>query len=159
MKLFLKDNKIIVFLNSKEILFLKSNDKENLEKYFKNLFKKIKQLYNLDFNGYYNIDVYKNIFGIVLEIVDEENEYYSYFNQIDMKINIINTMFLYEINYDFIDNNLLNKVICYKNGDKIYLKTKNNIDEISLSRLFEYGNIIYGDEVNKILKHGKKVVI
>lgn len=161
MKTFIKDNKIIVFLNKKEVSNLKFSNEENLEKYFKNLFSKLKNIYNLDFSGYYNIDVYKdNIYGIILEITDEEVEYYNYFSQVDMKINVIpNSTFLYEIGYEFIDKNLLNKTICYKNIDKIYLKAKNNIDEMSLSHLFEYGNIIYGNEVDKILKYGKKVVI
>ena len=155
MKIILQDNKIIVFLNNKEKINFEDEDKIN--KYFKKLFIKLNKRYNLEFIGYYNIDIYKNKYGIILDIVEEDLDYYNYFNQIDMKINIKNSDFLYQINYDFIDNDLLKNTICYKNYDNIYLKIKNDIDDITLSKLIEYSKVIYGKQAQEILSKSKKV--
>ena len=155
MKIILQDNKIIVFLNNKEKINFEDEDKIN--KYFKKLFIKLNKRYNLEFIGYYNIDIYKNKYGIILDIVEEDLDYYNYFNQIDMKININNSDFLYQINYDFIDNDLLKNTICYKNYDNIYLKIKNDIDDITLSKLIEYSKVIYGKQAKEKLSKSKKV--
>lgn len=156
MKVILQDNKIIVFLNSQEKINFE--DKEQLNKYFKKLFIKLKKRYDLEFVGYYNIDIYKNKFGIILEIIDEEIDYYNYFNQVDMKINVYkNSDFLYQINYNFLDNDIIKNTICYKNSDNIYLKVKKDINDMSLLKLREYSKIIYGDKVKEILNKSKKV--
>ena len=161
MKLTMKDNKIVVFLNKKEIINLDFNNEEKLEDYFKSLFKKINNKYAIELNRYYDIDVYNDeYFGIILEIQDEELDYCNYFKQIDMKINVLKeSSFLYEIEYGFIDEDILNKTICYKNNDKIYLKLEKDIDEITLAKILEYSNIIYGDVIHNIIKYGKKVKI
>ena len=154
MKFVIDNNKFVVFLNKKFDL----DDKIKLEKYFKELFHKLKNKYNIEVNGYYNIDIYADkYYGTIIEMENEDLEYYTYFNQIDMEINVFKSNFYYEINYNFLDKNILNKVVCYKYNDKIYLKIKEDIDEITLSKLLEYSNVLYGEEVEKITKYGKKV--
>lgn len=161
MKIVMRDDKIVVFLNKKEIVNLDFNDELKLEEYFKMLFIKLKKNYEIELNGYYNIDVYQDKqFGAILEIENEELEYYNYFNQIDMKINILkNSSFLYEIEYGFLDNEILSQTICYKNSDKIYLKIEKDINDITFAKILEYSEIIYGDVIQDILKYGKKVKI
>lgn len=160
MKTIIKDNKIIVFLNKREITNLDFNNEDKLEDYFKKLFSKLKK-YDIEINGFYNIDVYKDEFyGMILEIENEDVDYYNYFNQVDMKINVLKTgSFLYEVDYEFVDKNILNKTICYKNIDKIYLKIKENIDDITLSKILEVSNIVYGDLTEDIIKYSKRVRI
>ncbi len=157
MKLIVDNNKFIVFLNKdKNIDF---DNKLKMEKYFKDLFSKIKNKYNIDISGYYNIDIYiDKYYGSIIEIEDEQLDYYDYFNQIDMEINVLkNSLFLYEINYEFLDKKILDKVICYKINDKIYLQIISDIDDLLLAKITEYGHILYGKEVDKIIKQGKKV--
>ncbi len=150
MKLINKDNKIIVFLNKK------INFKQiNLEKYFTKLFTKFKEYYHLELNGCYNINIYTDEFyGSVIEIENEELDYYNYFNQIDMEIKLNNNIFLYEIDYEYLSKNIINNSNIYKLKDKIYLQLKNNKD---LNKILEYANIVYGKKIKYVLKYGKKV--
>lgn len=160
MKTIIDEDKIIVFLNKDRIKNVDLKE-ENLEEYFKIIFLNLNEKYNIELNGYYNIDVYKdNNYGIILEIESEDMDYYNYFNQIDMKINISNkTIFLYEIGYEFIDNSLLKDITCYKCLNKLYIKVKENIDNNKYSKILEYSNIIYGDKIDDILKYSEKVKI
>ena len=145
------DNKIIVFLDKKFDV-----TKMNLEKYFKKLFNKIKINYGIDVSGYYNIDVYvDNYYGNIIEINKEDNEYYNFFNQIDMRIKINKGIFLYEIDYEYLNNKIINNCILYKLNNRLYLQIKNDI----VNNILEYSNIIYGKEVRKILKYSEKVIL
>ena len=152
MKVVFKDNKIIVFLNKNLNL-----DKKELENYFKKLFLGIKDKYNLKLNGYYDINVYiDNYYGSIIELENEELEYYNYFNQIDMEIKVIKTPFLYEIDYEYLDKELLSKSIVYKQNNKLYFKIT---DKTILNKIIECCKIIYGDKVKEIMKLSKKVII
>ncbi len=152
MKLTFKDNKIVVFLNKPiKLKEIKSED------YFRKLFINIKNKYNLKLNGYYKINVYMDkFFGSVIEIENQEIDYYDYFNQIDMEIKVIMSTFLYEINYEYINKSILDKIIIYKLKDKLYIKI---LDESVLNRIIEYSKIIYDNSAKIILKTSKKVKI
>lgn len=154
MKFIIDNDKYIVFLKEK------INLEGKLEKYFKGLFTKLKNKYNLEFNGYYNINVYTDKhYGVIIEIIKNEMDYYTYFNQIDMEINIIKTDFYYEIDYNFLNKKILNKCACYKYNDKMYLKIIKEITPFELSNILEYSNILYGEELEKIIKYSKKVIV
>ena len=116
MKFVIDNNKFIVFLNKKFDL----DDKLKLEKYFKDLFYNLKNKYNMEVNGYYNINVYADkYYGTIIEMENEDLEYYTYFNQIDMEINVFKNNFYYEIDYNFLNKDILNKCLCYKYNDII----------------------------------------
>ena len=157
MKTIMDDKKIIVFFNNKELDNIDLKDNEITENYFKKIFLKLNKKYNIDLNGYYEIEIYKdNNYGFIIEFTYEDLDYYNYFNQIDMKINISNiNCFLYEIKYEFLNKEILKNCICYQYLDKLYLKILdlNN----NYFNLLELSNIIYGDKVNEILRYGKKV--
>lgn len=161
MKTIIRDDKFIVFLNKSNIEDIDFKNDEQLEQYFKNIFSILNKRYNIELNGYYNIDIYKdNNYGIIIEIENEDMDYYNYFNQIDMKINVSKTnSFLYEIKYEFLDNSLLENVVCYKYFDKIYLKIKENVEDFIFSKILEFSDIIYGEKTNEILRYSKKVNI
>lgn len=152
MKLIFKDNKIIVFLNKPvKLKEIKSED------YFKKLFINIKNKYNLKLNGYYKINVFVDKFyGSIIEIENEELDYYDYFNQIDMEIKVINSTFLYQINYDYLTKDILEKVNIYKIKDKLYIKI---LEQDILNKIIEYSKIIYDESAKEILKASKKVKI
>lgn len=161
MKTVIKDDKIVVFLNKNNIFDLDFNDEKKLKEYFKKLFSQLKKNYNYEVSGYFNIDVYKDKnYGMILEIENEQLDYYSYFNQIDMKINIYkDSLFLYEIGYNFLNADIIKNVICYRYIDKIYLEIKKEINDIIFAKILEYSDIIYGDEVQDIKKNSKRVKI
>lgn len=150
MKLISKDNKIIVFL------YKRINFKQiNLENYFKKLFIKFKEDYHIELNGYYSINIYiDKFYGSVIEIENEDLDYYNYFNQIDMEVKLNDNVFLYEIDYEYLNKNIINNSNIYKLKDKLYIQVKdNNI----LNKILEYSNIIYGEKIKYILRNSKKV--
>ena len=152
MKLIFNNNKIIIYLNKKLIL-----ENAKLESYFKKLFLKIKDKYNIKIIGYYNINVYndKN-YGSIIEMENQDLDYYNYFNQIDMEIKINKNNFLYQIDYEYLTKELLSKVNVYKYNEKLYLKI---LDSNIINKILEFSKVIYGEEINKILKKGKKVKV
>ncbi len=150
MKLISKDNKIIVFL------YKRINFKQiNLENYFKKLFIKFKEDYHIELNGYYSINIYiDKFYGSVIEIENEDLDYYNYFNQIDMEVKLNDNVFLYEIDYEYLNKSIINNSNIYKLKDKLYIQVKdNNI----LNKILEYSNIIYGEKIKYILRNSKKV--
>lgn len=159
LKTVFQDEKIIIYLRKVAIHDFDLSNEEKLEQYFKDLFLSLKNRYNIEMNGYYNVDVYPDIhYGMILEIENMDVDYYRYFSQIDMKINVLkNSSFLYEIDFECLDKIDLKKCMCYKQNDKIYLQIKENIDDIALGSILEYARIIYGDKTHDILKYSKKV--
>ena len=143
------ENDLVVFLNNKYIENIDFNDKNNLEKYFRSLFLKLKNIYGLNINGYYSINVYINKhFGVILEMFREPLECFDYFNSIDMQVNIIkDSEFLYQVN-DFWSKY---KTYFYKN--KLYLRISNEIDFIELGELLENSILIFHQHYYHILKY------
>ena len=54
------ENNFVIFLNKSLYKELNIENQENLEANFKNIFRKLKERYQIDVNGYYNITVYKD---------------------------------------------------------------------------------------------------
>lgn len=159
LKTIMEDKKIIVFLNSDEIKNIDFSDDESLEEQFKEIFLKLNKKYDIELNGYYEVNIYKDgNYGIILEIITEDFDYYNYFNQIDMKINISKlSSFLYEIKYEFLNNDIFENCICYKYLNKIYLKVLDNIDRYTYFKILELSNVLYGEKIEEIIRYGKKV--
>ncbi len=141
-----KDDKIIVFLNNKKYL---NSDSKTFEKYLKKIFSKLENYIPLD--DYYDVFVYKdNYYGVILEFKSSDS---YFFDSYDMNIVFIKSpCFLYEVNYNFIEE--LKGVDIYKYKNKFYLKVKN---ETIFTKILEYSDIIYGEYVLEVLKRGKKV--
>lgn len=139
-----------IYLNSFYVDKLDFNNKDTLEKYFKNLFFKLKDLYYFDIVGFYNIIVYiDKYYGIILKIIKEDLDYLDYFgSQIDMQINIKNINFLYKINDIFnFDMNLSKSGKIYKLNNDFYFKLNKEISNIEFGKLLENSTIIYEEEV------------
>ena len=161
MKVEINGEEIIVFLNKAYVPELNFIDRKKTEIYFKNLFRKLSKNYNIEMNGFYDVNVYINKhYGYILEIVIENIDYYTYFgNQIDMKINIVNDTFLYEIDFLYLEIDFLKFCNIYRHGKYLYLKVKSDIDNVTFGRLLEKSNIIYGEDSKKILKDSIEVRI
>ena len=158
MKLKINQNKYVIYINDiydKQINF---KDKDKLEIYFKNFFLKLKEFYNLELSGYFDIEVYSDEnYGIILILEKENFEYYEYFeDKIDMRISIKDDeCFLYKID-DIMEND---SIIYYSYKNELYGKIKDKMTRIELGKLLEFADIIYGKEVKKILKFGKTIKI
>jgi len=157
-KLKINQNKYVIYINDiydKQINF---KDKDKLEIYFKNFFLKLKEFYNLELSGYFDIEVYSDEnYGIILILEKENFEYYEYFeDKIDMRISIKDDeCFLYKID-DIMEND---SIIYYSYKNELYGKIKDKMTRIELGKLLEFADIIYGKEVKKILKFGKTIKI
>ena len=134
---------IVFFIN-----YLDYDDKDKLENELKNILNRLDKIYHIEIKGNYKINVYKDsIYGSIFEI-KKDNDYYDYFNTIDMNINIIDSNFLYEVDDYF--TNIDCDIYLYNN--KIYLDIKNRED---LLRIIERSKVIYKE--NHIRKNGKKL--
>ena len=157
MKLIIDEN-IVFFLNKIYLDNVNIKDESLIEKKLIKLINKIQKQYNIDLNGYYNVYIYKDKnYGLIIEMEKEKLDYLDYFNnQIELNIEIIEDTFLYKIDNIFtIDKTLLEKLIIYINKDEIYLKIKENINDIELGQIIENSQIIYGNKAKSIKKQSK----
>ena len=148
------NDKIIIYLKKEQIDNINFKDIDELEDYFKNLFLKLNRIVDIDINGFYLLNIYlDDYYGAALEIIKEEDTYTFYLDgQIDMRINIIKTDFLYEIDNYNIDRS---KFDIYLYENKIYIKLKEQIAKKEMFTLLENSKFIYDSE-NIIIK-GKKL--
>lgn len=160
--LFLSENKMIIYLNDFYAKELNFQDKDEIESYFKTIFIKLKNKYQIKTYGYYDIVLYHDAnYGVVIELSREENEYYKTFDtSLDMKIMIEkDNTFLYELEDPFaIDSQLLKDSTLYRYHNKLYLQLKEKIDYIELGELLEHSILKYKN-ISEILKCGKKWIV
>lgn len=156
------DNNIIVFLNKFNIKNIDFKNRENIETNFRKIFLKLKNIYNLNIKGYYNITIYiDDDYGAALEIEHEDIDYYDYFDsQVDMRVNVINdNKFLYKIKDIFnLDEKILNKIDIYLFKNKYYIKLKKGVTNIELGKILENSELVYGDITIDILKIGSIII-
>ena len=147
------DDELIIYLYNNINKFDFKNEL-SLEDSLRKLFIRLNDYYNIKIDGYYDVDVYIDVFyGFVFYLIIEVIEYYDYFdNLVEMKINIHKNKFLYLVdNYD-ID---INKFEVYKFLNNIYLLPKIKLSNMELARLIENSKIIYNSD--EIVKKGIKI--
>lgn len=155
----LSEDNFIVFLSK---LYLNNNQfelKKDFEEYFKKLFKKLNDSYNIEISGFYDINIYcDKTYGYILNVKNENIDFYDYYNDhVDMKIVINdNQRFLFRIN----DMSVITKktlMCCHilKLKRNIYLLPKKTINQYELGNLIENSSVIYGSEAESIIKVGK----
>lgn len=140
---FIDENIFDIYIKKDGLGNVDFNNKDNIEKYLKKLFRILKNKYFVKIEGFYNITIYiDKYYGVIFHLEKEELEYYDYFkNQVDMRIISIDTEFLYLV--DDIPNELSNKIkICIINNN-IYLKIKKELSNLEMMNLIENSKIIY----------------
>ena len=137
---------IILFLSDMD--FSLEENIDNLEDRFRDIFLHLKNSYDIDVEGYYKIDIYKNkYYGMIVEMEKEEFEYFEYLdNQVDMRISIHEELILYEFEDIFsVPHSLVEKMCFYIYHDKIYGEVKDFLSNIEGAYLQEYiYSIVYG---------------
>ena len=150
MKILYEDN-IVIYINDK----IELNDINDIKVYLKNLFIKIKDRINI--SGFYDSFIYKDKrYGMIIELIKDDSDYFDYLDEIDMHITLEDTVFLYQINDIFIDNKIINNNSIYLYDNKYYLKLNNKLNDIDFSKLLEVSELVYKD-TNIILNCGKKI--
>ena len=161
MKLIIDDN-IVIFLGKTYLQNIDITDRSIIEKRLLKIINQIKNKFNIELNGYYNVYIYKdNNYGFIIKMSKEELEYLEYFNnQIELNIEVIEDDFIYKVEDIFnLNKNLLKKFIVYKNNDLFYLKAKENLTNIELGIILENSEIIYGKQAKKIIIKSKIVKV
>lgn len=153
MKINCRNNILIIFLKKEQIKNIDFKDIDSLEDYFMNLFVRLKKIIDIDMFGFYLLNIYLDkYYGAVIEIKKGDSEYYYFDNQIDMRINVIDTDFLYERDSYDIDRS---KYDVYLYKKKLYYKIKHDLNITEIMNLFENSNIIYDTE--NIILSSKKI--
>lgn len=155
MKLCVEEDFYIVYLNKFNLIDIDFSNLDNIEIYFKKILNKIKEKYHIEIAGFYLIDIYiDEIYGAVIEMKKEFDDFYEYDNKIEMTIFMHNTKFLYQIND--ITNFINDKYPIYKYKNKYYLEITNDRKK-EIGKVLEFSEIKYISE--DIIKYGKKIEI
>ena len=145
------NDKVIIYVKKDNLHDIDFTNIEILESYFQELLKRLKDYYDIKIVGFYNIKVYiDDIYGIVLELENENIDYGDYYDQVEMRIIPIYTNFLYKVNdiLNIKDSN----IYLYKND--IYLKLSKNILLKDYYLVMDQAKIVYNNTDN-IIKYGK----
>ncbi len=158
MKMCIDSDEMTIYLTR---IYLQEKLDFDLEEYFKKLFLKLKNFYDINVSGYYLIDVFENKnYGYIIKINKEHFDYLEYLdNQVDMRINVHeDTDILFEMKD--IEIAQFQKILdFYFYHNKLYGKLKKEINTITLSQLLEMCDSVYCDENNMIENYGKKLKI
>ena len=124
-----------IYIMNEKIKDIDFNNNKELEKYLKNLFNVLKDNYSINIEGFYDVCIYiDKYYGIVIHM-EKESSYFSCYKDIEMRITIKSSIFLYQI-----DN--------YKKGKKIHIIDNNMYLEVTDSKDLIYiiencNNILY----------------
>lgn len=144
MKIDFIDNTCIIYLNKYNIIDMDFSNTKVLERDLKSLLLRLKKYYKIDIKGYYNITVYiDEYYGAVLKI-EEDNDYYDYFDDtIAIRMKKVKSSFLYEIDdISYIDN-YIDKFKINISDNKIYLTINSKLNDYEYLNLLEVSNIVY----------------
>lgn len=151
MRIEIETKKIVVYLKKETTGKIDFTNIDYLENYFKELLLKLRDIYNLDIKGFYNVKVYiDELYGMVLELEVEDIDYGDYYNQIELRIIPVYTTFLYQIDDIFL--NLDMQTILYHNH--FYLKINKSITLKNYYLVMDHAKIVYNNTDN-IIKYGK----
>lgn len=160
--------KIIAMDLDSIVLYLSDMDfsmEENidiLEERFRDIFLHLKNSYDMDIEGYYKIDIYKNeYYGMIVEMEKEEFDYFDYYdNQVDMRISIHeDNSILYEFDDFFSISSLLDKMDFYMYRNKVYGKVKHFLTKIEGAYLQEQSSSIVYGSITKYISQKKNNIL
>ena len=132
-----------IYIKNKFIENIDFENKEDIEKYLKKLFKILNQKYKIIIEGFYNITIYiDKYYGIVIHLEKEELEYYEYYkNQVDMRLITVHTDFMYLVND--IPKSIIDKIKIENKDNNIYIKIINKLNDLEMMKLMEFSEIVY----------------
>ena len=132
-----------IYIKNQLIENINFDNKEDIEKYLKKLFKILNQKYKIIIEGFYNITIYiDKYYGIVIHLEKENLEYYEYYkNQVDMRLITVHTDFMYLVND--IPKSIINKIKLQIKDNNIYIKIINKLNDLEMMKLMEFSEIVY----------------
>ncbi len=146
------EGNFVIYLLMKDLNFHLSK-KEELVKLIKTSVLKVNEIYRLNLKGFYKVRVYfHSKVGCVLELIPMEDIGFS--DTLDLRVIIyFNQKFYFEVeNFDFLPPH---KKIIFIN-DKYYVDV-DSLKEKELFSLFEFGQLIYREDLVENLFCGKTI--
>jgi len=139
----------ISFINDLDFIVIYHGDisykEDEVLAFFKLIGKKLKTIYNYVFLGSYQVNIYQKDSFLILNFVNISNR-----GKIDFDVTLFtNSILLYEF-YDF----------DYVKSEKIFYDGKYYVELDKVIEKFDFlemGNIIYGSEVEIILRNGRLI--
>lgn len=153
-------NNVVFYLSKEYLNKIHFKIDNEVEKEFKKLFVRLKNIYNLDLKGYYEVTIYINdLYGIIIEMEKDDDEYIKIFGDtLDMKITFkFDSEIFYKINnLDFFEYDKYN---LYNDNNNLYISIKNKIllNRKEYLTLLENSKLIYGNELKKLKMKLKKI--
>lgn len=132
------DDSTNIYIMKKYVDNVDFTNKKELEVYLKKLFKILKEKYLLTIEGFYDVCIYVDkYYGIVISLQKEELDYYNYYkDEVDMKISIVESTFLYQID-NFNHNGKIHII-----NNNMYLEITSDISDKDMMNLIENSNNI-----------------
>lgn len=151
-------NNLTIYLNNAYLKNIKFDLQNNVEQQFKRLFIKVKNIYNIEMCGYYEVTVYLNdIYGMIIEIEKDTDDYVKLFGDtVDMKITFKFDSSIYYKLSEYKEFDIDNYNIYYYDNN-FYLEVLDNNNYTEYLKLIENSTIIYGDELKRIKNLSIKV--
>lgn len=126
-----------IYIKKEKLKKIDIKNKSELEKYLREIIETLKNIYNINIEGFYDVNVYVDkYYGIILNFNKEKLEYYDYFNGIEMNINLKEASFLYKVSD--IPFNILNKLEIKQLNNSIYLKIIKELNQKEFMNLIEH---------------------
>lgn len=151
------DENVVIFLPNFSLDF---SNKKDLEKYFKELFLKLEDQYDMTMRGFYQIKIYQDrYYGAIFEINKEDIPYFDYLEeQIEMSIQIMkHTFFLYQVE-DILEFKKISSFLSiYYYQDHFFIEIKEKLSPNIYWKLLEHSHLMYGSIVQNIVKFGNRI--
>ncbi len=134
-----------IFINDDYIKQIDINNKEDLSNNIKSIIVKIKKVYDIILEGFYEVHVYPiNNIGLILEIKNID----SYLSKsIDLRIIVHNEEEMY---IKFSRYELIKKYNNIKYLNNYFYLNVNEINKKDKYHLIEFANVIYGDDLLEV---------
>ena len=133
---YIDENIFDIYIIKDKITNVDFNNDRALEKYLKELFKVLKDDYSVNIEGFYDVVIYiDKYYGIVIHMEKENLDYYNYYKEVDMRISIKNSTFLYQVD-DYIKNKKIHII-----NNNMYLEITDSDDLINI--IESCNNILY----------------
>lgn len=152
---------VIVFLMDDSIRGIDFSSREDLEVYFKQLFLKLGEYYDIGIDGYFNITIYfDQNYGAILDVEKDSLDYFDCMdNEVEMSIQVVKNAFvLYQIEDPFLLNRrFLKRHQLFFYRGSYYVRLCHPVGRKGLYSLMECSQIIYGNITNNIVRYGQLV--
>lgn len=148
LKTTLKGDNISIFIINET-----SINKDNINGYVKELIIKLKRKYRKKISGLYKANIYINKnYGIIIDLIKEEDiDFFS--DMVDLKIILHENEEMY---LSFDDYFLLKQKKIFFLNNKYYINI-NSLNKKELLKMYEFCNIIYGDQVKELENNFKLI--